>query len=321
MSPTFSDQQWLEWFGDPFQLSHSLLPPVMTPRDHSHDPQPSLPKTTMNDNGKLFLQRHYSSTWGRRSIAFPPSLELHHKRRTYPPAARRVLKKEHQRFISGTQRGVRRWRRRRHSLSFFFYLVPSGKSVSSPSVVGASRPRSDGFFCIKPTVQTSMLLHHDSWSVCSNTGGKKGGLFSHWPRPPLLHKETDMSSLSMPSIPPSLGNTTTFSAVWKSQSGKSGKQVIHVDEKGQATVGSWWKTCNCEQSVSVLATLFLMGFLACPFWWLGAVLYLSRSNYFDTNVAYLWSPRTFGHLNCWMSVTSLVLLGGIVGVVIWYHSV
>lgn len=124
----------------------------------------------------------------------------------------------------------------------------------------------------------------------------------------------------MYSISPSLGNTTTFSAVWKSQSGKSGKQVIHVDEKGRATVGCGWKTWGREQSVNVLALLFLMGFLICPFWWLGAALYLSRSTSFDTEVASLWTPRTFGHLNCWMSVTSLLLLGGIAGVVIWYHS-
>lgn len=138
MTPTFSNQQWLEWFGDPFQLSHSLSPPAMSPHNRSHDSQSSLQETKLKDSGnnyKLSFRRHYTSSGHGRSMASAPrkqsSLE-HYKRRTYPPATRRVLKKEHQHFITGsnTRRETKRWRRRHSSL---FYFVPFVYSASSPS--------------------------------------------------------------------------------------------------------------------------------------------------------------------------------------------
>ncbi|KAI8340501.1 hypothetical protein BC941DRAFT_417435 [Chlamydoabsidia padenii] len=115
-----------------------------------------------------------------------------------------------------------------------------------------------------------------------------------------------------------------FSVFWKSSSGKTGKQVIHVDERGQAgqaTLCTKWITCNHDKSASVLAILFIVGFLICPMWWIGAALYLTKSSCFeqDLEVVYLWTPRTFGHLNCWMSAVSLLLIGLLAALAIWYH--
>ncbi|ORZ23303.1 hypothetical protein BCR42DRAFT_404448 [Absidia repens] len=134
---------------------------------------------------------------------------------------------------------------------------------------------------------------------------------------PLYHHQRHDLAANAPS-------SYRFSAFWKSQSGKTGKQVIHVDEQGlagHATLWSSWATCNYEKSGNILATLFIFGFLLCPCWWLGAVLYLARTSHFDNDLQsmYLWTPRTFGHLNCWMSAVSILLVGFIGALAIWYH--
>ncbi|SAL95849.1 hypothetical protein [Absidia glauca] len=154
---------------------------------------------------------------------------------------------------------------------------------------------------------------------------------------PLLHHATlsDLSSLSStPSHPFSNKAPTTapppslsayrFSVFWKSSEGKSGKRVIHVDERGHAghaTLCSRWNTCNHTTSGNLLATFFIAGFLVCPFWWVGAALYLYKASAFaeDLSAVSLWTPRTFGHLNCWMSVVSFLLLGFLAALAIWYH--
>ncbi|KAI8062174.1 hypothetical protein BC940DRAFT_309317 [Gongronella butleri] len=117
-----------------------------------------------------------------------------------------------------------------------------------------------------------------------------------------------------------------FSVVWKSQSGKTGKRVVHVDEKGHVIHHrplAVWDDCDHDTSGRILATLFMLGFLFCPCWWAGAFLFLTRRDYFalDVQILYLWTPRTFGHLNVCLSVASLVLIALLTGLAVWYHAV
>ncbi|ORX57415.1 hypothetical protein DM01DRAFT_1226085 [Hesseltinella vesiculosa] len=118
-----------------------------------------------------------------------------------------------------------------------------------------------------------------------------------------------------------------FSVVWRSQSGKTGKRVVHVDEKGQIKNAfgplAKWETCDHDTSGHILASLFLVGFVFCPCWWVGAYLYLTRRHhfYYDIQIIYLWTPRTFGQLNCCLAALSWVLIGLLIALVVWYHSV
>ncbi|KAI8089525.1 uncharacterized protein BX664DRAFT_349911 [Halteromyces radiatus] len=156
----------------------------------------------------------------------------------------------------------------------------------------------------------SYMMKTASFSHSTTTGGK-------YDYPPFYPPEKKDHPPTSPSY--------RFSAFWKSQSGKTGKQLIQVDASGQVgyvTLWSLWDTSSHEESSNLLATLFILGFLLCPFWWLGAILYLKRASCFhhDVQTIHLWTPRTFGHLNCWMSITSLLLIGIIIALVIWLSS-
>ncbi|CAO3653795.1 unnamed protein product [Cunninghamella echinulata] len=117
-----------------------------------------------------------------------------------------------------------------------------------------------------------------------------------------------------------------FSTFWKASDGKTGKKIIHVDnETGQAgivTSRTLWQHCDHDTSGNILATLFLFGFILCPCWWVGAILFLLKSSSFhrDVKSISLWSPRTFGHLNCWMAAVSFVLIGILISMYIWYRT-
>lgn len=162
----------------------------------------------------------------------------------------------------------------------------------------------------KTRLKTTLpLLHHATLSDLSSLSSAPSHLLSN--KAPTTHP------------PPSL-SAYRFSVFWKSSEGKSGKRVIHVDERGHAghaTLCSRWNTCNHTTSSNLLASFFVVGFLACPFWWVGAVLYLSKASAFadDMSAVSLWTPRTFGHLNCWMSAVSVLLLGFLAALAIWYH--
>ncbi|KAI8148465.1 hypothetical protein BJV82DRAFT_266683 [Fennellomyces sp. T-0311] len=143
-------------------------------------------------------------------------------------------------------------------------------------------------------------------------------------RPPTI---SDLSSLSNPlSKLDSIINhyPHRFSAFWYDTYGRSGKQQVHIDDKGAvARIRKDNDRCHCS-ATAVQSSMLLFGFLCFPLWWVGAWMYLrhpTRTSPHDPENQSLSfaSPRILGLLNCWMSCFSIIIVPVIVGLGVWYH--
>ncbi|KAI7878068.1 hypothetical protein K492DRAFT_197120 [Lichtheimia hyalospora FSU 10163] len=130
-------------------------------------------------------------------------------------------------------------------------------------------------------------------------------------------------------------NTTTtaprrFSAFWIDTHGRSGKQQVHVDDKGHVSLAPQSCCCNgsshCERKTYAMqSSMFLFGFLFFPLWWFGAWIYVRHHRTrLPTDLeatqkqsVSLVNARIVGQLNCWMSILSLILACVLVGLGVW----
>lgn len=122
-----------------------------------------------------------------------------------------------------------------------------------------------------------------------------------------------------------------FSAFWFDTQGRSGKHLIHVDEKGDVAIVSPPKhprhplfSVHQHHPCLVHASIFLFGFLCFPLWWIGAWIYLRHHHQLhgrrdpEALTVALATPRMLGQLNCWMTVLSVMLTPVLIGLGIWY---
>lgn len=161
-------------------------------------------------------------------------------------------------------------------------------------------------------------------------------------RPPTISSGSSLSnkldSLIHPPYHGTLNTTTTttaaprrFSAFWIDTHGRSGKQQVHVDDKGHISFAP--KSCCCDGTNSshceratytMQSSMFLFGFLFFPLWWIGAWIYVRQQRRrLPTDLetqkqsTSLINARIVGQLNCWMSVLSLILTCVLVGLGVW----
>lgn len=158
-------------------------------------------------------------------------------------------------------------------------------------------------------------------------------------RPPTISSGSSLSNkLDSLIHPPYHGttNTTTtaprrFSAFWIDTHGRSGKQQVHVDDKGRVSLAPKRCCCNgtssnhCERATYTMqSSMFLFGFLFFPLWWIGAWIYVRQHRArLPTDLeaqkqsTSLVNTRIIGQLNCWMSILSLILTCVLVGLGVW----
>ncbi|KAI9025806.1 hypothetical protein CLU79DRAFT_743173 [Phycomyces nitens] len=154
------------------------------------------------------------------------------------------------------------------------------------------------------------------------------------PEPPQLpvvipmlrhHTISSMSSLSIHSIVEQNDiQSRNISAIWVDSFGKSHKNYFYVGQMTtttqepdsvRASFGHFISPCSTD------SLLFLFGFLFFPLWWIGAWRHLkypsNGANCSKDKSLWALSAREIGQLNCWMSVSSILIVGILVGLLVW----
>ncbi|KAL0074450.1 hypothetical protein J3Q64DRAFT_1778108 [Phycomyces blakesleeanus] len=139
------------------------------------------------------------------------------------------------------------------------------------------------------------------------------------------HTISSMSSLSIYSaVEQNDLQSRHISAIWVDSFGKFHKnhfQVGQNETKTQEPESVRMPFGLCILPCSTDSLLFLFGFIFFPLWWIGAWRYFkypSREiNPSETKSILPLSSRGIRQLNCWMSVSSILITAILVGLLVW----